>query len=1396
MSELFALRITQHRKQKIPRPVSATRLVLAYFLINIFLPQNAIAGISDIVLRDATNQSVIANTKVTAYEVSSGSLIWRASGTTNSSGRLSLNISGLGTGKKYILRINPFGTGQTQSAPFSNTGKFNYQVGTIHAKVIQGSNGKVLSNHRVGLQEIVNGSRQSRGSGLTDANGLIRFAPTGIKTGSHDFQLSAISPYDNKTKRSQIINKSSRYNFRVGNQLLEVRLVNKYNGVVVPNQKVLVYKRQTGGALQVAGNKITNAQGATNFDLPGLGSGTTYVLRSNPYGVGWTYSPDVKNTGRFDFKVGALQFKILKGQDGSVLKNFPVTLYERKSSTSQKWKASGVTNENGLVWFDPGPLNSGSTLYLAAVNPYDGKRKFSNDVSSSGRYTFRVGNKLLNVYLQNKHTSAPIPNIAVSVFKKLSNGSLTQVTKKTSNSNGLVNFDLAGLGNGTSYILAANPYQTGTTQSREINQTGRFNFKLGALQITVAQGSNNTLLKNYPVILYQGSYTNKTKVASGLTDTNGKVWFDPPNTSSGNTLFLTAKNPFDGKLKFSPIIGSPGRHQFTVGNKLLNVSLKNALTGKIIANKQIIVYKLNSGGSLSWFANKLANSQGKANFDLPGLGSGTNYVLKSNPLNGGWLQSSILKTAGPYTFDAGKVRLRLRRKSDGSPLVGRKIILYEKAADGSQQFQNAATTDVAGQVYFDPTGLNQNRIYVAYTKDVFGKNNRYFSPWITSKGHLDFVVDPNGNSLQDFKPPVLTINSPSTGDKVSDAGFVLRGVASDDDRVTKVKIRVNDPSAGSMTAQAMLKNGYWNFPVTANMIDPGHLVTIDVTAVDSSQNETLKKLSLRVISDNTIPTLQVLSHRTGDSVSSAGFLLTGSAKDNTGIASLTASITDSKSGKSILRPVIEVSRKTGLWALAVGSLSSGSQVNIIFTARDAAGNKQVKTLSLNSIPATEDPVHLISRTTFGATPDLLSQVRKQGTDAFIFQQLHPDTQDSGTLAAALKSIGQIDTKQKLQNYILAHATYSKWQLREVMTWFWDNHFNTDLTQGSKLNYELSENNAFRKHALGRFRDLLGASASSPAMLMFLDNHRSHHKQPNENYARELMELHTMGVKGGYNQQDVVEVARVFTGWRVMNGRFQFYSKFHDNGSKLVLGQTVPANSGISGGKQVLDILAQHPATARFLCTKILKLLVSDNPSGSTVSQCASDYSQHYYKSDQIARMLSAILKSNEFIAAKHFHQKIKTPIEFVVGMVRNLDANIDLRDNSNAMTKMGMRILHFPTPDGWPETGLSWVNTNQMRQRLQYSTQIVFNTNRPNRTFLSNPSDFFKNHSLETAEGVVGYLFELGLANDYTPLEWDAALDILTDNGRIPFDINSTTSDMQIRRLLATLLAYPSYQLQ
>ena len=337
MHEPFTLRLNRIRKNLFFARTTAVKLLLVCLLVGLSPIQVASAGNVDIYLSDSTNQAPLRNAKIVAYEVSSGgALIWRGKGNTNGSGRLTLNLAGLGTGQKFILKTNPFGTGWSQSFSFTKTGSFDYRVGSVHAKLIQGSNGKTLTNHKAVLYELINGSRKVRGAGNTDSTGIIRFSPVGIYGGNRSFEISAISLYDNKPKSSSKISNPGRYNVLVGNKLLKVRLVNRHNGQVVKNQQIIVYRQLNNGALKSVRAKSTNSNGLTDFDLPGLGAGTTYILRSNPYGVGWTNSADITSTGSYNFKVGSLQFTVLKGEDGSVLGNFPVALYEQNSSTQQK----------------------------------------------------------------------------------------------------------------------------------------------------------------------------------------------------------------------------------------------------------------------------------------------------------------------------------------------------------------------------------------------------------------------------------------------------------------------------------------------------------------------------------------------------------------------------------------------------------------------------------------------------------------------------------------------------------------------------------------------------------------------------------------------------------------------------------------------------------------------------------------------------------------------------------------------------------------------------------------------------------------------------------------------------------------------------------------------------
>jgi uncharacterized protein (DUF1800 family) len=300
---------------------------------------------------------------------------------------------------------------------------------------------------------------------------------------------------------------------------------------------------------------------------------------------------------------------------------------------------------------------------------------------------------------------------------------------------------------------------------------------------------------------------------------------------------------------------------------------------------------------------------------------------------------------------------------------------------------------------------------------------------------------------------------------------------------------------------------------------------------------------------------------------------------------------------------------------------------------------------------------------------------------------------------------------------------------------------------------------------------------------------------NENYGRELMELHTLGVDGGYTQKDVTEVARAFTGWTIANpqrgGGFRFEPRLHDAGEKIVLGRVIKAGGGESDGEQVLDILAAHPSTARFICTKLSRLFVSDKPPSTVVDRCASSF---LASGGQMGTVVQTILRSPEFADAANFRAKVKTPLEFVVGVVRNFGAAPDWNDLINAMGDMGMNLFMDPVPTGWSETGDDWINSNTLIQRFKFVNHVAFASAGNGTSVQLRP--FFTNNGFTTADGIVGFLFQMLFHHDFTPLDRQTALNILTNNGTETFDLNAATADARLRRLAGTVMTYPGYQFQ
>lgn len=352
-------------------------------------------------------------------------------------------------------------------------------------------------------------------------------------------------------------------------------------------------------------------------------------------------------------------------------------------------------------------------------------------------------------------------------------------------------------------------------------------------------------------------------------------------------------------------------------------------------------------------------------------------------------------------------------------------------------------------------------------------------------------------------------------------------------------------------------------------------------------------------------------------------------------------------------------------------------------------------------------LRFLNRAGYGPKPGDLARVTAMGLAAYLEEQLHPDEIEDTAADLLLRSqtLAQMDVSQLIEQDkkdatieliggTLQRALTSKRQLYEAMVEFWSDHFNIYLRKNETMPLLklVDDREVIRPYALGKFRDLLFASARSPAMLVYLDNVRNTKEQPNENYARELLELHTLGVDAGYTQRDVQEVARILTGWTVARrgrrkGTFIFAAEQHDFGQKTVLGQTFQQDDGEAEVAALLEMLVTHPATAVFIATKLVRRFVADEPPPALVTRVADTYRQ---TDGDVKAMLRVLFLSEEFAVAP---PKLKRPVTYLISLLRALHASLRLgrgREIGRILEQLGQPPFHWPPPDGYPDLSSAW----------------------------------------------------------------------------------------------------------
>lgn len=986
----------------------------------------------------------------------------------------------------------------------------------------------------------------------------------------------------------------------------------------------------------------------------------------------------------------------------------------------------------------------------------------------------------------------PIANQSIKVYSLDGEDKKSKFATVTTNASGQVNVDIPDLDEDSPYILSANAFTNFTSYSEKITQSGDFIFAVGAVSVSLIDGSKASNPNESSVTLNNTDMT-VSKLIEGKkrwysrvkSDENGLVRIDLPEMEEGQTYLFSAKSTVDGSYKYSEVIASKGEYQFVVGNPSVNVRLANILTNEIYPETKVTAYRVDSDGKKHWYSRKTTDSEGRVSFDLDNIAEGQEYKFSSSLFTSGYSYSDIVTQPGEVNFFVGALPVSLIDTESEKLLTDKKVTLYQINDDNKLFWKRSGKTDANGQIVFDVEGIGQGDRFVFKADNPFGQSKRYYGPIVTNAGQVSFRIKQGEGQQLDLVSPEILITTPNS-DSAIYTGFKVAGNATDNVSVDRVDVDVSVNGQSVFSEQTSLQNdGSWNLQVSGSWLQDGLPVVITATAYDFALNKSAHQIALTLGPDTTPPEIEILSHVNNDNVNQTGFTLFGLVVDDDTVQSLTVNLSDPILGQTINAQSVSIA-PDGSWSLPVATnqISNGQQVTVTVAAADLNDNTSEQVLALNTVEVTENPIQMANRITFGITPLMLSQINA-GTD-LLNQQIFDENIDDSELEAELANFTPQNISE-LQAYVMYRMIKSRKQLREMMAWFWENHFNTNFNSHDNVEFELNENNTFRALALGRFEDLLLASAKSPAMVYYLNSAQNVVGAANENYAREIMELHSLSVDGGYNDDDVAELSKIFTGWQEDNGEFYFNESVHDFTDKTFLGQSI-TGSGVTEGEQAISILASHPSTANYICSKLIVFFVSENRHDLLQNECSTSFLN---SNGDIATVLQTLFESESFALEQVTRRKIKTPLELVVSTARTFGDTVNINNIGDPMSGLGMRLFVYPVPTGYSEEGADWLNTNALLQRVQFVNRVIWQN--ANGITVDGVS-LLQSQNKQTPEAIISYLVDLAYAGEVTSDEYDTLLSILTEEG--DFNINGNDANNKIQRLLGTMLSGPAYQMQ